>query len=264
VDSYRTEEDQIRAIKQWWERNGSSTLIGVGLAIAIVFGTQWTRQQGEQGAEQGAVIYQQLLQAAEGSAGDPVKQATAEHLATQLKELGGGGRHGDYASMMLARLKADKGELAAAEAELRILLDRQPDVEPGALRGWAKDLIGQPLDPRIGALARVRLARVLVAMGRSDEALALLDAAGTEDFAVERLELRGDILRMRDDRDGALGSYEEALKLATEAGSTGTLRILELKAEEIEVSTIEPVDSSAAPLPQEQAPPSAQAEGTDQ
>jgi predicted negative regulator of RcsB-dependent stress response len=260
VDSYRTEEDQIRAIKQWWERNGSSTLIGVGLAMAIVFGTQWTQQQGEQGAEQAAVIYQQLLQAAEGSMGDPVKQATAEHLATQLKELRAGKRHGDYASMMLARLKADKGEFAAAETELRALLERQPDVEPGVMRAWIKDLIGQPLDPRIGALARVRLARVLVAMGRSDDALALLDAAGNGDFAVERLELRGDILRVRGDRDGALGSYEEALKLAAEGGSTGTLRILELKAEEIELSTINTADTDAASPSREPAPPSAQAE----
>ena len=36
----RTEEEQIEAIKQWWKKNGSSLLIGVGLALAIVFGWQ--------------------------------------------------------------------------------------------------------------------------------------------------------------------------------------------------------------------------------
>ena len=40
MDPYHTEEDQVRAIRQWWERNGSSTLTGVGLALAIVFGSQ--------------------------------------------------------------------------------------------------------------------------------------------------------------------------------------------------------------------------------
>ena len=42
----RTEEEQVQAIKDWWKNNGSSLLIGIGAALAIVFGWQaWQNHQ---------------------------------------------------------------------------------------------------------------------------------------------------------------------------------------------------------------------------
>ena len=38
ADPYGNEDEQVRALKQWWDRNGASTLMGVGLALALVFG----------------------------------------------------------------------------------------------------------------------------------------------------------------------------------------------------------------------------------
>lgn len=35
---HRTEEEQVAALKQWWKDNGNSLIIGVGLALAVVFG----------------------------------------------------------------------------------------------------------------------------------------------------------------------------------------------------------------------------------
>ena len=134
MDPYGTEEDQIKALKQWWARNGSSTLIGVGLALALVFGWQWWQQRQQGASEQAAVTYQQLLQAVDAAATDPIQGTTAAHLATQLKELNPGSRYADYASLMLARLHVGKNELIAAETELRALLERQPDA---LLRGRA-------------------------------------------------------------------------------------------------------------------------------
>lgn len=235
MDSYGTEEDQIRAIREWWERNGSSTLIGVGLALAIVFGSQWWQERQRSTTEQASMLYQQLLQATERSSADKVQQTTAEHLARELRDSQAGTRYGDYASLVLARLQVEKSELAAAEAELRALLERQPDVAVGALRAWFNDLLGRPLDHQLGALARVRLARVLFAMGRSDEALAALDAAGTEDFTVEKLELRGDILRASGDTGGARTAYAQALEIASGTAGMGGTRLLELKIQELDL-----------------------------
>lgn len=235
MDSYGTEEDQIRAIREWWERNGSSTLTGVGLALAIVFGSQWWQERQRGSTEQASMLYQQLLQSTERSATDKVQQVTAEHLATELRDSQAGTRYGDYASLVLARLQVEKNELAAAEAELRALLERQPDVAVGELRARLDSLLGRNMDPHLGALARVRLAQVLFAMGRSDDALAALDAAGTEDFAIEKLELRGDILRETGDASGARAAYANALELASGAPGTGGTRILELKIQELDM-----------------------------
>ena len=255
MDPYGTEEDQIRALRQWWQRNGSSTLIGVGLALALVFGWQWWQQRQQGLGEQAAATYQQLLQAVDAAAADPIQRTTAEHLAVQLKELKPGSRYADYAALMLARLNVEKNELLAAEGELRALLERQPDVARGALAQRIDGLFGRYADPQLGALARVRLARVLLALGRSDEALALLDAAGTDDFAVEKLELRGDILGRRNDSAGAIAAYRAAVERAGEAAAAS--RLLALKLQELELGA--PAAGAAPAVAQ---PPAADAAAT--
>jgi len=216
VDPYGSEEEQIRALRQWWERNGASTLIGAGLAIAIVFGWQWWQQREANRAEQAAVLFQQLLQAAELAPGDEVQRATAEHLAQQLLEDQKGRRYGDYAALMLARLKVQQNDLAAAEAGLRAVVD-------------------DPSDAHLGELARVRLARVLVAQDRFDEAMALVEQSTTTDFAAERSELRGDILRARGDVEGALAAYRQAVQAPGGAQGAASSRILELKIGDLEL-----------------------------
>ena len=236
MDPYRTEEDQIRALRQWWQRNGSSTLIGVGLALALVFGWQWWQQRQQLAGEQAAATYEQLLQAVDAAAGDLIQRTTAEHLALQLKEIKPGSRYADYASLLLARLNVEKNELLAAENELRAVLERQPDVVRGALAARVDGLLGRERDPELGALARVRLARVLFALGRSDDALAALDAAGTDDFAVEKLELRGDILAARRDSAGAMKAYREAVALAGAREGDTASRLLALKLQELELA----------------------------
>ena len=156
MDPYQTEEDQVRAIKQWWERNGSSTLIGVGAALAIVFGSQWWQQKNLRGAEEAAALYQQLQQAAERASGDEVQRTTALHLGEELRDKQSGNRYGDYASLLLAKLYVEKKDLAAAEVELRALVERHPDAAPGKLQQRINALLGRDIDPQLGSLARLR------------------------------------------------------------------------------------------------------------
>jgi predicted negative regulator of RcsB-dependent stress response len=76
---------------------------------------------------------------------------------------------------------------------------------------------------------------VLFDLGRPDEALATVDAAGTGDFAAEKLELRGDVLRGKGDAAGARAAYAEALKIASGASGMGGTRLLELKMQELDM-----------------------------
>lgn len=232
MDPYRSEEDQIRALREWWKHNGSSTLIGVGLALALVFGWQWWQQRGEQRADESAMLYRQLLEAAGNAAGDPVQQATALHLAGELREARAGTRFADYATLLLARLQVEKDDLPAAEAELRPLVERLPVEAPGAAEAWVRARLGHAVDPQLGVLARVRLARVLHAQGKDDEALGLLGQGDAELFHAEREELRGDILLAKGDRDGARAAYAAAIERARRDGTS--VRLLELKKGELE------------------------------
>jgi predicted negative regulator of RcsB-dependent stress response len=251
ADPYLTEEDQIRAIRQWWERNGSSTLISVGLALAIVFGWQYWQQHRQTSAEEAAALYQQLQQAVELARDDEVQRTTAKHLGEQLLETQPSGRYGDYANLMLARLAAEADDLAGAEQQLRAVIARHPAEPPGALRARFDALLGREVDPQLGTLARLRLARVLIAQSRHDDAAALLGPESGGDFEIERTELRGDILREQGDHAAALAAYERAMDLAKESGS---VRLLELKLEEQRLRQATPAAPAEEPAPSTTSP----------
>ena len=58
MEDYRTEEEQIEALKRWWSENGKSIVIGIALAGASVFG--WRAWQDQQQAEHtGEVLFQE-------------------------------------------------------------------------------------------------------------------------------------------------------------------------------------------------------------
>ncbi|HMV71851.1 MAG TPA: tetratricopeptide repeat protein [Pseudomonadales bacterium] len=247
MDPYRTEEDQIRALKQWWEHNGSSTLFGLGLALAIVFGWQWWHQRQQSAGEQAAMLYQQLLQAVENSAEDEVQRTNARHLGGELLKIAAVSRLGDQTQLMLARIAVERDDFAEAQQHLEAVLDHNPDVVRGALATRVYGLFGRAPDPELGALARVRLARVQFAAGNADAALATLEAAGTDDFLWQRHELRGDILRQHGDRAAALQAYQAA----SAAADVRVPPLLQMKLRELElepdaVQTAAPVATEAA------------------
>lgn len=212
-DPYGSEEDQIRALKQWWADNGTSTIAGVVLAVAIVFGWKWWEAREAARAAQAATMYQQLQAAINAAATDEIQRATAEHLANELATEFDGSRHGDYGRLMLARLRVEANDLDAAATELR-------------------QVVSGTDDAAIKDLAKLRLARVLNALGKADEALKELQ--GISAFEVEVETLRGDILRSRNDRDGALAAYRKAAELNGMGDEPSG--VLALKIEELETA----------------------------
>ena len=38
MDVYKTEEEQVEAIKKWWQENGKSIIAGVVIGITAIFG----------------------------------------------------------------------------------------------------------------------------------------------------------------------------------------------------------------------------------
>ena len=63
----------------------------------------------------------------------------------------------------------------------------------------------------------------------------MLDAAGTDDFAVEKLELRGDILSRRNDTAAAITAYRAAVERAGSREGATASRLLQLKLQELEL-----------------------------
>ena len=200
-----TEEEQIAQMKDWWQRNGKSLLIGGALALALVFGWQaWQQYQTNQAQGAGA-LYQQLLETTLTPSGQPDIGKVTE-LAGKLKSDFAGTHYAQYASLFVAKVAVENGKLDDAAAELKPLLDK-------------------PRDATIGELARQRLARVLAAQGKAEEGLKLLDGEAEKAWLAAREELRGDLLVQLGRGDEAHKAYQKAKDALHEDAAVGGLQM---------------------------------------
>lgn len=212
MEVYRTEEEQLEQLKSWLRENGRTLIIAIVLVIAAVFGWRaWHQHQANQ-QERAAASYLSLLDAVgqieQGEGGGESMQATANTLADSLKVDHTGSGYAQLAALLKARLAVDAGDLAAAETELRWVLERKPVAE-------------------LAALTRLRLARVLLAKGEADAALAQLQQPGAYAFAYAHV--RGDILLSKGDNAGAHAAYEESQQLGRALQPAFDDPVLELK-----------------------------------
>ena len=167
-----TEDDELAAMKDWWQRNGKPLLTGGLLALVVVLGWQaWTRYESNQ--SQGAsALYQQLLETALTPSGQADTARVAD-IANKLKNEFGGTAYAQYGSLFVAKVAVDNGKLDDAVAELKLVSDK-------------------PASDTLGEIARQRLARVLAAQNKADEALKLLAGDADKSFLASREELKGD------------------------------------------------------------------------
>lgn len=209
----RTEEEQIEAIKQWWKKNGSSLLIGIGLALALVFGWQaWQNHQANKQAE-AAADFGQLMQQAQQASTEEDRESVA-YLANQMREEHGDTTYAVYAMLILANQQMmANGDAAAAAETLQ----------------WAMDKSGS--SNALSLVVRTRLARAQYGAGEYEEALETVrgaDNAGA--FESVLAELEGDILIASGDSDAAGQAYQRAL----DASGTGA-GLLQLKLDNLGV-----------------------------
>ncbi|GLZ85812.1 hypothetical protein Pres01_18630 [Metapseudomonas resinovorans] len=201
----QTEEEQIAQFRDWWQRNGKPMLTGGALALAVVFGWQaWQKYESNQ-AQGASIVYQQLLETALNPSGTPDSAKVAE-LAGKLKSDFGGTHYAQYGSLFVAKVAVEAGKLDDAAAELKSVLDK-------------------PADATLGELARQRLARVLAAQNKADEALKLLDGDADKAFAASREELKGDLLVQLGRTDDAHAAYLKAKAALPEDAAVGGLQM---------------------------------------
>ncbi|WP_122596473.1 YfgM family protein, partial [Pseudomonas viridiflava] len=161
-----SEDDELAGVKDWWQRNGKPLVAGGLLALIVVLGWQfWQRYQANQ--SQGAsMLYQQLLETALTPSGQADTTRVAE-ISGKLKSEYGGTTYAQYGSLFVAKVAVDTGKLDDAAAELKVVADK-------------------PANETLGEIARQRLARVLAAQNKADDALKLLDGDAEKSFLASR------------------------------------------------------------------------------
>ncbi|MBW0146016.1 YfgM family protein [Marinobacter arenosus] len=209
----RTEEEQVQAIKDWWKNNGSSLLIGIGAALAIVFGWQaWQNHQAQQRTE-AANQFANLLNAFSEQA-DENSAETVAFVAKTLREDYTDSAYAVYGNLILAKQQLMSDDSAGAIDSLT----------------WALDQSGE--QQALALVVRSRLARAQFEAGQYEDALATIDAATSADaFDAIFSELRGDILLAQGDKEGA----REAYLAAREQSQQGRSGVLQLKLSDLGV-----------------------------
>jgi predicted negative regulator of RcsB-dependent stress response len=186
VELYNSEEEQVEALKAWWDKNGKSVLIAIVVVLLGVFGWKSWQQQQHTQAEHGAMTLQNVLDSLQSN-----PDGTLEAGRTLTSEASGT-VYATMASLAMARAAVAKDDLDGAAAHLQ-----------AAINGASQ--------PELQQVARLNLARVLLAQEKTDEALRQLlsGQAGAMQAAYD--ELRGDILLAQGKKSEARDAYINAL-----------------------------------------------------
>lgn len=194
VDEYLSEREQAEQLKAWFRENWIWLATGVALAVGGWLGWRWWQ---DRLAERSLAAGQELA---------AMLQALEEDRRDEGRRLGGeiagrypGTPYADHAELVLARLDVESGDLASAERRLLAVADGTDDED-------------------LALVARLRAARVQLALGRHDDALATLDALDEPALEARVEELRGDVHFARGDRDGALAAWRRAEQAAAAPG----------------------------------------------
>lgn len=187
MESFRTEEEQVEAIKRWWEENGRNLIIAVAVALSLGFGWQAWQSNREEQALAASSVYQRMLEALGSES--PENTGSARSLAGQLKSDFGSSVYARFAALHLARLAVEEGDLSRAESELR----------------WVVSKAGKSSD--LYQVAQLRLARVTAAIGDVEQALDILDGSASGVYSGAYALARGDILMAADRPEEARNAY---------------------------------------------------------
>jgi predicted negative regulator of RcsB-dependent stress response len=182
------EQEQLSELQAWWKQWGALTLTAIGLALALVAGYQGWSWYKRENAAKASVMYSALTKSAQ--AGDTKK---ARETAATLIEQHGSSGYAPLAALVAARLSFDAADLAAAKQHLQWVIDKAKDED-------------------FKAVAKLRLAGVLLDEKQFDAALELLDTKPDTPMANLYDDLRGDVLVAKGAAAEARKAYLSALE----------------------------------------------------
>jgi predicted negative regulator of RcsB-dependent stress response len=217
------EQEQLDQIKAFWKRHGNLIL---GLLIAVLVSylgwNQWEQRQRSQ-ALQASAMYDELDKAATARDLPKAAQVFSDLKSRYPKTL-----FTQQAGLLLARVQFDA---------------KQPDDARASLT-WVSD---NATTDEYKALARLRLAGMLMEAKKFDEALALLGQAPAPAFEALVADRRGDVLLAMGKQTEAVTAYNQAWKAMDT--QVGYRRVIEGKLGALGVSVDAPAAAASGVTP---------------
>jgi predicted negative regulator of RcsB-dependent stress response len=201
------EQEQLAALKAWWKQYGNLVTWLLTLVLAAYAAwSGWNYYQRTQ-SQQAAQLYEELQKAF--SAKDHAKVLRA---ATDMEDKFSRTAYAQMAALTAAKATFDANDPKAAKAQLQ----------------W---VIEHGLDEEYKAIARIRLAGILLDEKAYDDGLKLLAGDFPAQFASVVADRKGDILVAQNKIEEARGAYQSALD-KTDAKNPGR-RLIQLKLDAI-------------------------------
>jgi len=201
------EQEQIETLKSWWKQYGNLiTWLLIAALGAYAAWSGWNYYQRSQAAQAGQ-LYDEINRAV-------AAKDTARVLrgAADMREKFSRTAYAEMAALTAAKAAFDANDLNGAKAQLQWVVDSGRDEE-------------------YRALARIRLAGVLLDEKAYDEGLKVLSADVPVAFAGALADRRGDLLMAQNKVAEARAAYQEALQ-KSDAKSPGR-QLIQLKLDAI-------------------------------
>jgi predicted negative regulator of RcsB-dependent stress response len=184
------EQEQLATLKMWWSRNGNLVTWALIAVLAIYAAwTGWTAYQRNQAAQAGQ-FYEEFQRAMTSQDKDKVQRAAADMQAKFPRST-----YAEMTALAAAKVAFDANDLPAAKQQLQWIVDH------GASDDYK-------------AIARIRLAGVLLDEKAYDEGLKILSGDFPAQFASVVADRKGDIFVAQNKLDDARTAYQVALDKA--------------------------------------------------
>lgn len=197
------EQEQLDQLKHFWAKYGN--LVTLTLVLALSGFAAWNGWQYWQyrGAERAAGVYDELERAVQARDVDRVSRVLSDLQSQQGRSL-----HAAQGALLGARALYEAKKIDEARAALQWVVDKSSD-------------------DAYQAIARVRLAGLLMDKQAYDEALKVLDAKMPPALAPLAADRRGDVLLAQGQRDAAKAAYQAAYR--DMVADAGYRRLIEAK-----------------------------------
>ena len=186
MEVYQTEEQQVEAIKSYWQENGNMIIAGIVLGFAGFIGFNLYKDGVLESEIAVSDSYQTLI---ENSTND--KAAFGENAQKFISE-NANTSYVSLTTLALAKDAADKKDWQGAQIQLTAALESAPT-------------------EGIKGIASLRLARVQIQQEQYEQALATLAKPLPESFNAAIEEIKGDTYLLQGKKELARNAYQAAI-----------------------------------------------------
>lgn len=211
MEIYSSEEQQVEAIKKFWQENGTQIILGAVLGLGGWGGWNWYVDKQISEKEAASAQYEKFIEVASE------ETANLDSLNLELNkftEAHGESGYNIFVQLVAAKQAVSEGNFAQAETSLA-------------------SAAAQTEDESLKSLVLVRLARVQTELTKYDAALTTLNSVTNEAFSATAAELKGDVYLAQGNSDKARAEYQAA---ADKGGLEGN-NLLKMKLDDLAVST---------------------------